>query len=174
MNVLITNWDLQILHSLHAFSSSELDCFFKYVTHTANFQFMAILLILLLVFGHTRKIGKQVLIAELLQLAVGGYLLKYLIARPRPFIIDSTIELIIKAPQSYSCPSGHASTAFALAFALVFSDCPKFWKSFALVWAVIIGLSRLYLQVHFPSDVILGALLGCCCGYVSHCLKFIK
>lgn len=170
MNTLITNWDLQILYKLHTFSSQELDVFFKNITHTADFKFMSVLLILLLVFQHTRKTGKQILVAELLQLAVGGYLLKHLIARARPFIVDPTIELIIKAPHSYSCPSGHSSTAFALAFVLVFSDCPIYWKLLAFIWAVIICLSRLYLQVHFPTDVILGALLGFCCAYVSHYL----
>ena len=166
---LITTWDLQVLAKIHSFSSPQLDTFFKYITQTASFSFMCVLLVLLLAYQHTRRLGKQALVAELLQLAVGSYFLKQLIARPRPFVIDSTIELIVKAPQSYSFPSGHTSTAFALALVVIFSNCPKYIKITAFVWALIIGFSRLYLQVHFPTDVFFGALLGLACGYaVKH------
>lgn len=164
---IITNWDLQVIHFVNSFSSPVLDTFFKCITNTAGFKFMAIFIILLLAYRQTRRLGGQLLMAELLQLALGGYFLKHLIARPRPFIVDSTIELITKAPNSYSCPSGHTSTAFALAFVLLYTDCPKFIKLLVLLWAVIIGFSRLYLQVHFPTDVLLGAILGCCCGYIA-------
>lgn len=167
----ITSWDLEVLYKIQNFSSPILDIFFKYITETAGFCFMAVLLVLLLAYQHTRRLGKQALVAELLQLAVGSYFLKQLIARPRPFVIDSTIELIVKAPQSYSFPSGHSSTAFALAFVVIFSNCPKCFKLIALVWAIIICFSRLYLQVHFPTDVIFGALLGIVCSYTSKYLN---
>lgn len=164
---IITSWDLKLLAKIHSLSSPALDTFFKYITNTAGFKFMALLIILLLVFRYTRKIGIQILIAELMQLAIGGYMLKHLIARPRPFIVDPAIELIVKAPNSYSFPSGHSSTAFALAFTLIFANCPRHIKMIAFVWAVIIGFSRLYLQVHFPTDVFFGAMLGLACGYAA-------
>lgn len=163
-----TTCDLQLLHTLHSFATPELDSFFKCITHMGDFKFMITLLVILLLYRYTRRIGIQILIAELIQLTIGSYFLKNLIARPRPFIVDPSIELIVKAPKSFSCPSGHASTAFALAFALICSRYPKYWGYIALAWAILIGISRLYLQVHFPTDVGLGALLGCICGYASN------
>lgn len=160
-------WDLQLLHTLHSFATPELDSFFKCITHMGDFKFMTALLVILLLYRYTRRIGVQILIAEILQLTICGYFLKNLIARARPFIIDPTIELIIKAPKSFSCPSGHTSTVFALAFALICSRYPKYWGYLALTWALLISLSRLYLQVHFPTDVGLGAIMGCLCGYAS-------
>lgn len=171
---IITSWDLQVLHTIHSYSSPVLNTFFKQITNTASFSFMAVFLILLLAYRHTRRLGGQLLVAELLQLALGSYFLKHLLARPRPFMIDSTIELIVKAPYGFSCPSGHAGTAFALAFTLYYADCPKFIKHLAFVWAFLIAFSRLYLQVHFPTDVLLGAILGCFCGYLSNFLKLGK
>lgn len=160
-------WDLQILHTIHSFATTELDSFFKSITHMGGFKFMTALIALLLLYGRTRRIGIQILLAEVMQLLIGSYFLKNLIARPRPFIVDPSIELIVKAPSSFSCPSGHSSTVFALAFALICSRYPKYWGYIALAWAILIGFSRLYLQVHFPTDVCLGAILGCICGYVS-------
>lgn len=163
----ITTWDLEILHKINTFATPELNLFFKYITNLAGYKFIMLLIIVLLAYNRTRKIGLQVLIAELSQLLIGSFFLKNLIARPRPFLVDPSIELIVKAPKTFSFPSGHTSTAFALAFALIYADCPKFWKLIGLAFAVIIGFSRLYLQVHFPTDVLFGMVLGFACGYFS-------
>jgi len=163
----VNAWDLAILYSIQGIATNELDLFFKGVTHLGGFYFMAVLLVVLLVYKCTRSLGLQILIAELLQLVIGGYFLKRIIARVRPFIVDPTIELVVDAPESFSFPSGHSSTAFALAFAVIFFDCPRLYKVIALLMACLTGFSRLYLQVHFPSDVLAGAVLGCACGYAS-------
>lgn len=163
----ITTWDLAILRYIHGFANPQLDFFFKYVTELGGFRCMAVFLVLLILYQGTRKIGIFILIAELFQLVLGGALLKPMIGRLRPFVIDPTITLIVKAPKSYSFPSGHSSTVFALAFAVMFFDCPKPWKYLALTFALLVGFSRLYLQVHFPTDVFAGACLGLGCGYAS-------
>lgn len=167
MNGIITSFDLQILHIIHEFATPQLNIIFKVLTKATELKYIVPLLLLLIAYKRTRQIGLQIFLAELIQMALGVYFLKPLIARTRPFVVDPTIQLIIKAPSSYSCPSGHSGTAFAFAFALVFSNCPKYVKIFALMFAAVVGFSRLYLQVHFPTDVLLGAMLGCMCGFLS-------
>ena len=92
-------------------------------------------------------------------------LLKPLVARPRPYTHRPDIILLIKKLRDYSFPSGHAAASFAAASALAFSYC-RHWRP-AVVLAVLISLSRLYLYVHYPSDVLCGALLGILCGLIG-------
>ena len=89
---------------------------------------------------------------------IGDGILKDLIARSRPCMIDETVELLIKRPTSYSCPSVHSMLAFA-------SGSAVFWYHkktgiAALVFAALIGFSRMYFFVHFPTDVLFGSVLG--------------
>lgn len=95
----------------------------------------------------------------------GQLILKDLIARPRPCHIDEAIELIVKKPSSFSCPSTHSAWAFAAATA-IFMHHKKAGIG-VYVLAAIIGFSRLYLFVHFPTDVLFGAVLGALCGLAS-------
>ena len=96
---------------------------------------------------------------------VGQYGLKDLIARARPCHLDETIELIVKRPSSYSCPSTHTAWAFAAATSILL----YFRKPGIAVMAVavLIGFSRLYLFVHFPTDVLLGTVLGAVLALVT-------
>ena len=87
-------------------------------------------------------------------------------ARIRPYDIKEGIELIISTPSDYSFPSGHTSASFAAAVA-VFA-CNKKWGSGALALAAVIAFTRLYLYVHFPTDVLAGAVLGTLCGVISY------
>lgn len=164
MNNIITALDFQLLHIIHKIATPELDIFFKYLTKATELKYIVPLLLLLIAYKRTRKIGLQIFLSELLHMAIGLHFLKPLIARPRPFLADTSIQLVIKAPGGFSCPSGHSGTAFTFAFALFFTDCPKYIKISALLFASVVGFSRLYFQVHYPTDVLLGAILGCICG----------
>lgn len=88
--------------------------------------------------------------------------LKHVVARPRPFEALSGISPMIHA-QGFSMPSNHAATAFALAFILsrYYGKAPLFYAIAALI-----AISRVYVGVHFPGDVIAGSLLGIMIGYV--------
>ena len=101
---------------------------------------------------------RRVLLSYGLVFLVGQYGLKDLIARPRPCHLDQTVELLVKRPSSYSCPSTHTAWAFAAAA----SVWMYFKKPGAVLLAVaaLIGFSRMYLFVHFPTDVLFGAVLG--------------
>ena len=87
---------------------------------------------------------------------------KHLVKRPRPFLDIPALEPLIKRPKGYSFPSGHTTLAFAVAF-IAYRILPKRYSIPAILIAVLIGFSRLYLGVHYPTDI-LGAM---CVGYVA-------
>ena len=104
-------------------------------------------------------------VALLLGFLTGNLLLKNCIARTRPFLWDPTISLLIEKPSDYSFPSGHTLASFECAVA-IFRYHRK-WGIAALVFAVLIAFSRLYLQVHYPTDVLGGAMLGTLWGMLA-------
>ena len=92
-------------------------------------------------------------------------LLKPLIGRVRPFAVNTAIVLLTHPPGDASFPSGHTAASFAAAFALRQSGS-RLWKP-AMALAAVIALSRLYLYVHWPTDVLAGALLGAAAGWAG-------
>ncbi len=120
--------------------------------------FWIVLSMLLIAFRRTRVAGVAMLASMLIALLVGEVGLKNIICRPRPCHIDPSVPLAIPAPSSYSFPSGHTGSSFAAAGAL-FAFNKKLGIP-ALVLAFIVGLSRMYLFVHFPTDVLGGIVLG--------------
>ena len=91
--------------------------------------------------------------------------LKPMVARDRPFWIDPTVQMLVKAPTDYSFPSGHSGASFAAAVAFV--QYHRKWGIAALVVAALIAVSRMYLFIHFPTDVLVGIILGIVSGIVS-------
>lgn len=94
----------------------------------------------------------------LLGLLFGNLIVKNLVARPRPCWIFDIPGLMIEVPKDYSFPSGHTLSSFIAALVLLDSD----WKIGipAAVIAVLIAFSRLYLFVHFPTDILGGIILA--------------
>jgi undecaprenyl-diphosphatase len=116
-----------------------------------------------------RRLGVSVLIGLALTEILGNQMIKNFIARPRPIGDEFSFDFIIKLPESYSFPSGHTSTSFAVAGAFLFSKARyKYW---VLILASLIAFSRIYLHVHYPSDIIGGILLGLICGKLAEILS---
>ena len=125
-----------------------------------------ILTLIFLISKKYRKTGVVMAIALVLDLIFCNMLIKPLVARQRPFHINPDIILMIDPPGDHSFPSGHTAASFAAAGAMYFSKY-KHWKAFGVI-ALAIAFSRLYLYVHFPTDVIGGAALGIACAYAAH------
>ena len=89
---------------------------------------------------------------------VGNVALKNIFERQRPCWIDPSVPLLVHVPSDFSFPSGHSMASFAGATAIYLNH--KTWGIPALVLAALIGFSRLYLFVHFPTDVLAGTLVG--------------
>ncbi len=153
------------------------DWFFPSVTVLGNEGlFFIVLGILFLLFRKTRKSGASILIALLFGLLMTNMFLKTLVARPRPYVDELSIFhdfwLAIGhgvESESGSFPSGHATSAFAAMFALFWSADKRYsWTG--LILAALIGFSRIYIHVHYASDIIAGALVGFICGTLAFLL----
>lgn len=130
------------------------------ITHLGSAGLIWIIICLvLLILKKYRRCGITVAIALILCLIVCNIILKPLIARVRPYDINTLIEIIIEKPTDFSFPSGHTTASFAAAAAILLCK-KKLLGCASLLLAVLIAFSRLYLYVHFPSDVISGAILG--------------
>ncbi len=119
-----------------------------------------------------RRAGIGILLALLLAHLLGNVFLKNLIARPRPYLAYPEIVLKIPPLNEYSFPSGHTITAFAAVFSLPRSLGAL--KRALAVLAVGIACSRLYLFMHYPTDILGGALLGMVIGYSVTCVPWFK
>lgn len=109
-----------------------------------------------------RRQGVILLAGLAVGVLVGNVCLKNLVARPRPCWLDDSVKLLISAPADYSFPSGHTLSSVIGATVLAKTDRRFGWAAIPL--AVIIAFSRLYLFVHYPSDVLAGAVLGVAIG----------
>lgn len=122
--------------------------------------------LLLLAIPKTRKVGCMAALALIGTLLINNMLLKNLVARTRPYEVIEGLTYIVKTPVDYSFPSGHAGCSFAVA-CIMFRRLPGRYGVPALVLAVLISLSRLYVGVHYPSDVLFGVISGIVISYMA-------
>ncbi len=168
-------WEIDFLNNIQELIACPfLDAFFKIFTNVGSTAAVICFLIILLAFKKTRKIGIQAACAAIICLILGNCILKPLIGRARPFtdpraLIDSA-SLLIKKPTDGSFPSGHTMHSFSLAFTIFLNN--KKWGFLAVILAFMIAFSRMYLFVHFPTDILSGMLLGAICALLS--FYFVK
>ena len=153
------NW----LQQFHTPVMDALAIFFNYAGEHGEIWIAFTLLLLLC--RRTRKAGAAMAIALVSYLIAGDCILKPLFARPRPCDVNTAVTILVKRPHGHSFPSGHTASAFAAAFALWLQN--RKLGTPALVLAAFIAFTRLYLYVHFPTDVLGGLVLGLALGAIS-------
>ena len=175
MNMLIS-LDWSILNSIQTnCRTAFLDLLMPIITNLGGSRSIWILItIMLLITRKYRKVGITLLFGLAMEVLVCNVMLKPLIARVRPCDVNTAVQLLVSRPSDFSFPSGHSASSFAAASVLLFEKHPLRIPAFVL--AIVIAFSRLYLYVHFPSDVLAGALLGITLGYLAHLIvnNYIK
>lgn len=160
----LLNW-IQ-LHLVNPF----FDVFFKVITHLGDAGLFWIgLALILMIFKKTRKIGFVMGGALAIGFLITNVLIKPNVARARPYTFDQAVlqveQLLIARPSDFSFPSGHTTASFAGATAIYLNSKKFGWA--ALLLAALVSFSRLYLYVHFPSDVLAGMAIGVFAGILS-------
>lgn len=172
MNTL-TLFELSLLESINNFFMSfatyvTIEKIMIFFTNLGNLGVIWLIVgVILLIIKKTRPIGIAVLISLAIQFVVGEMIIKNLVQRMRPFTRMS-FNIKIPKPTSYSFPSGHTMSSFAAATAIFIKN--KKLGIPALTLATLIGFSRIFLMVHYPTDVLAGIILGIITGYIGNYL----
>lgn len=163
MLIYINTIDQTMLFFIQGFHCPVLDKIMIIATSWGNRGFIWLAMAgILAVNKKTRSIGLITLAALILSTIVGEGILKHLIQRPRPYTDFPSIQMLVGKVTSYSFPSGHATSSFAAAYVL-----SRYLKKYSPVfWTMAFGItfSRIYLFMHYPTDIIAGIVLGLLCG----------
>ena len=166
----LLGFDLAVFEWVQGIQNHLLTAIMTTITTLGDEGIIFIVLGLVLLFTKKyRKAGVSILVALVVMLLLNNIVLKELIARPRPFNLDPETyawwhevykypNFNIHQPSSYSFPSGHTSSAFAAAIALLCHDRKLGIPT--TIFAAIMGFSRIYVEVHYCTDVIGGAIVG--------------
>ncbi len=160
-----------ILLWIQTFLRGVLDPVVAFYTQLGDAGFMWIVLtVVLLLWKKTRRAGVASAIALVCSLICTNLILKHLFTRPRPWLEVAGLVPIVNETDPNSFPSGHTSAAFAAVCAW-WPNLPWKWaKITAVGLAALMALSRLYVGVHYPSDVLAGVLVGLFCGWIANVL----
>ena len=158
-------WELGVLEWFESIHGTALDQFMVAVTNSATSGLIWFAIgFLMTCTRRWRRCGVSVVVAMVLAYIVVDILLKPTVCRERPFAVED-FQLLIPPPENWSFPSGHTASAFAGATAVLIHD--RRWGAVAMVYAALVGISRLYLCVHWPTDVIAGALIGIAVAFLA-------
>ena len=162
------NIELSILDWIQTLHTPFLGKIMVFITRLGDAGIIWIMLsIVLLLIPKTRKSGAVMVVALVVDVLLCNIVLKNLVARTRPYDVNTGVHLLVAKLHDYSFPSGHTAASFASVTALYLAGEKKLWK-FALVLACLIAISRLYLYVHYPTDVLGGILFGVISGYLGY------
>ena len=182
LNDFIVNIDVAIYQFVDSIMNPVLDVIMTFITHLGDTPGIIwwVLGIALLIPKKTRKLGILVFAGLVVSTVINNLALKEIIDRPRPYNIDASVwenagytyewPGLIKQSSSASFPSGHTSTSIGAAFAM-FLACKNKERAIgipALVLSFLIGFSRIYVHVHYPTDVIAGAIVGLISGLIAY------
>lgn len=177
LNTFFAEFDKAIFtfgHNLHQSAGGFLDTFFGLITRLGDGGiFFIILGVIFLLFKKTRKAGLGMLLALLIGALFTNLVLKELVARPRPYVDESNIfhqwwlDVGHGIESEFSFPSGHTTASFA-AMGAFFAFLNKKWSWLGLVLATLIAFSRIYIVVHYPSDILGGIVVGVASAVIAY------
>lgn len=180
----IVNIDVAIYQFVDSIMNTTLNVIMTIITHMGDTPGIVwcVLGICLLIPRKTRKLGVLLFAGLAISSLINNVCLKEFIQRPRPYNLDPAVWAdagykyvwpnLIKQSSSWSFPSGHTSTSIGAAFALLLG-CRK--KELAVgipafILSLLVGFSRIYVHVHYPTDVIGGAIVGLVAGLITYVL----
>ncbi|MBU4439035.1 MAG: phosphatase PAP2 family protein [Acetobacterium sp.] len=159
--------DLNILVWIHQYLViDQLNGFFIIITNLWGDGVLAVLTTLLLILKkETRLTGIIILVSLLLNFMIVNAIIKPIVARPRPYTIYE-LQILLPDPRGFSFPSGHSASVFAFVWAYFITRKDQL-RWILLVFALLVCFSRLYLFVHYPTDVLAGIVIGVICAILS-------
>ena len=144
-----------------------LDAIMKFITHLGDTGAIWIVFtLLLLCIPRTRKAGVICAVAMIANLLLTNIALKNIIQRIRPYDVMDSLKILVEAEHDFSFPSGHTAASFSCAWAMRRTLSKKIWIP-AIILAVLISISRLYVGVHYPTDVLAGVIVGSFAAEIS-------
>jgi membrane-associated phospholipid phosphatase len=152
-------WDVPIMLAIHRYTRPWLTLLMLIITQTGNWIAVIVLAIALYwLWRHARKLDALTMLVSFIGAVAISSVLKLVFARPRPDVFPPLVPV-----STYSFPSGHALAAmglYGLLAILLWRGRRRGWAVLSAAWVLLIGLSRIYLGVHYPSDVLASLALG--------------
>ncbi len=177
LNTAFADFDAQMalfFHRLYEIGGGFFTPFFDFISLLGKGGvFLIVLSLVLMLRKNTRRCGTAILLGISAGFLLTNCCVKLIVSRPRPFSDESSIfyQLWLKVGQSIehdkSFPSGHTAAAMAASTA-VFFTCDRRWSWTAFLFALLMGIARIYLVVHFATDVIGGFIVGFIGGVLGY------
>lgn len=158
--------EIQMLNAIQSIRCPFLDVLMPLISN--GVVLWVLIPLVLLMRKDTRRAGWMIVASIALELILCNLILKNAFHRVRPFDVNTAVTLLVNKPSDYSFPSGHTAFSFATVAGLWFSGALKKLRIPALIFACLIAFSRLYLYVHYPTDVLAGIAVGVFCGWVAY------
>jgi membrane-associated phospholipid phosphatase len=158
--------EIQILNAIQSIRNPFLDVLMPLISN--GLILWLFLPAVLIIRKGTRKTGWLILTAIILEVILCNLVMKNVFHRIRPCDVNTAVTLLVKRPSDYSFPSGHTALSFAAVTGLWFSGTLKKWRLPAVIFASLIAFSRMYLYVHYPTDILMGIAVGVFCGWSAY------
>ena len=158
--------EIDILNGIQSIRSAFLDVLMPLISN--GLILWIVLPAVLVLRRDTRRAGWIMFAAIALEVFLCNIVMKNAFHRMRPCEVNTAVTLLVKRPTDYSFPSGHTALSFAALTGLWLSGALKRWRIPALVFACLIAFSRLYLYLHYPTDILMGIVVGVFCGWAAH------
>lgn len=172
----LKNWDRELFVWLNSLGIEDYDRFWIFATQISSWTPLFIVFFILLFYFKGWKKGAIAVLFLILTFAVTIYFTNFIkdyIQRLRPNNVEalSTLIRILQKPENYSFFSGHASSSFSIVtFLCLALRAHSKWIYITYIWPLIFVMSRIYVGVHYPSDIVVGAFVGTCFAFVFYAI----